>query len=79
MKTTESARATKAAAADTKAHAPSNSGLDTSGQFRIGDKITLSVRDGDLCLLRAGSADEVIVSEASLAGLLIDEYFTTHK
>ena len=56
----------------------SNSGLDISGQFRIGDKISLSVRGGDLCLMKAHSGEEVIVSEASLQGLLIDEYFTKH-
>lgn len=77
MKTTESARATHAAA-QTKPPVASNSGLDVSGQFRIGDKITLSVREGDLCLMKSGSGEEVIVSEAGLAGLLIDEYFTKH-
>lgn len=53
----------------------SHSGLDVSGQFRIGERITLGVRGGDLVLMQSHSGREVVVSEAALAGLLDDTYF----
>lgn len=62
---------------DSAAATVSNSGLDISGQFRIGDTITLSVHGGDLMLTKSGSGEQVVVGEAALAGLLYDEYFLT--
>jgi hypothetical protein len=53
----------------------SNSGLDVSGQFRIGDRITLGVRGADLVLTQSHSGREIVVAEAALAGLLDDTYF----
>jgi len=55
--------------------AASHSGLDMQGQFRIGDRISLGVRGGGLVLTQSHSGREVEVSEATLAGLLDDEYF----
>lgn len=56
-----------------------SSGLDTQGQFRIGDRITLAVRGDGLVLTQSHSGREVEVGEATLAGLLDDEYFVDHK
>ena len=53
----------------------SNSGLDVSGQMRIGDRISIGVRGADIVLTQSHSGREVIVSEAALAGLLDDTYF----
>ncbi len=78
--TTASARETKAthARSDNVSKAAA-SGLDTSGQMRIGDTITIAVANGDIQLTKSGSGEQVLVSEASLAGLLVDEYFVTKK
>lgn len=56
--------------------APFNSGLQVNGEFRIGDKITFGVREGKILLRRAPQGDEVEVAEATLAGRIIDEFFT---
>lgn len=53
----------------------SHSGLDVSGQFRVGERITIGVRGADIVLLQSHSGREVVVSEAALAGLLNDTYF----
>lgn len=52
-----------------------HSGLDISGQFRVGEKITIGVRGADIVLTQSHSGREVIVAEAALAGLLNDTYF----
>lgn len=57
----------------------SSSGLDTQGQFRIGERISLAVRGPGLVLTQAHSGREVEVSEEALAGLLDEEYFVDHK
>lgn len=54
----------------------SNSGLDTQGRFRVGEKISLGVRGGDIVLQQAGSGREVVVSETDLQGYLLDQFFT---
>lgn len=53
----------------------SHSGLDVSGQFRVGERVTIGVRGADIVLLQSHSGREVVVSEAALAGLLNDTYF----
>lgn len=57
----------------------SNSGLDVQGQMRIGDRITIGVRGGGLVLTQSHSGREVEVAEATLAGLLDDEYFVEKR
>lgn len=52
-----------------------NSGLDVSGQFRVGDRITIGVRGADIVLTQSHSGREVVVAEAALSGLLDDTYF----
>lgn len=59
--------------------AASHSGLDTQGQFRVGDRISLGVRGDRLVLTQSHSGREVEVSEAMLAGLLDDEYFVEKR
>jgi len=56
--------------------AQSHSGLDVSGQFRVGERISIGVRGSDIVLTQSHSGREVIVSEAALEGLLDDTYFT---
>jgi hypothetical protein len=52
-------------------------GLDqNSGEFRIGEKITFGVRNGNIMLRRAPQGEEVEVGEATLAGLMIDAFFS---
>lgn len=59
---------------------PSSGTTALSGEFRIGDKVTIRVSGsagtGELELLRAGNPDTIKVSDTELAGLLIDTYFT---
>lgn len=52
-----------------------NSGLDVSGQFRVGERISIGVRGADIVLTQSHSGREVVVAEAALAGLLNDTYF----
>lgn len=59
--------------------APFNSGLQVNGEFRVGEKITFGVREGKILLRRAPQGEEVEVSEAELAGLIIDEFFTDKR
>lgn len=55
----------------------SNPGLDiNSGEFRVGDKITFGARNGNIMIRRAPHGDEVEVSESTLAGLMIDAFFS---
>jgi hypothetical protein len=49
---------------------------ENSGEFRIGEKITFGVRNGNVMLRRSPQGEEVEVSEATLAGLMIDAFFT---
>ena len=57
----------------------SHSGLDTQGQMRIGERISIGVRGGGLVLTQSHSGREVEVSEAELAGLLDKEYFVEKR
>jgi hypothetical protein len=76
-KSTQTARGTQGV--DNGEGVRSNSGLDISGQFRIGERISLGVRGGGLVLTQSHSGREVEVSEAALAGLLDEEYFVDKK
>lgn len=74
---TKTARPTKGV--DNPKPAASTSGLDHQGQMRIGDRITIAARGDGLVLTQSHSGREVEVSEATLAGLLDDEYFVDKK
>lgn len=76
-KSTKTAQGTRGV--DNGEPAKSNSGLDTQGQMRIGDRITIGVRGGGLVLTQSHSGREVEVSEATLAGLLDNEYFVDKR
>lgn len=53
------------------------SGLqEHTGDFRVGEKIIFSMRNGDILIRRSPQGEEVTVSEATLAGLMIDAFFT---
>jgi hypothetical protein len=53
------------------------SGLqESSGEFNIGGKIILGMANGNIRLRHSPQGDEVEVSEATLAGLLVDAFFT---
>lgn len=57
--------------------AASASGLnENTGDFRVGEKIIFSMRNGDILIRRSPQGEEVTVSEATLAGLMIDAFFT---
>lgn len=52
-------------------------GLDyNSGEFRVGEKITFGSQNGNIKIRRAPHGDEVEVSESTLAGLMIDAFFS---
>jgi hypothetical protein len=71
------ARGTRGAENADAAH--STSGLDPSGSFRIGDRISIGVRGGDVVLTQAHTGREITIGEETLAGLLEDEYFVEHR
>jgi hypothetical protein len=53
------------------------SGLqESSGEFNVGGKIILGMANGNIRLRHSPQGDEVEVSEATLAGLLVDAFFT---
>lgn len=72
-KSTKTAQGTKGV--DNAHPERSHSGLDVQGQMRIGDRITIGVRGSGLVLTQSHSGREVEVSEATLSGLLDNEYF----
>lgn len=49
---------------------------ESTGEFRVGEKIIFGVRNGNILLRRSPQGEEVEVSEATLAGLMIDAFFT---
>ena len=53
-----------------------HSGLQASGEFNVGEKIVFGVRNGNIMLRHTPQGDEVEVGEATLAGLLVDAFFT---
>lgn len=53
------------------------SGLnENTGEFRVGEKIIFGMRNGNVMLRRSPQGEEVEVAEATLAGLMIDAFFT---
>ena len=62
-----------------KQPAPFTSGLQTSGEFNVGEKITFGIRDGNILLRMKPQGDEIEVSEATLAGVLVDTFFKREK
>lgn len=53
------------------------SGLnENTGEFRVGEKIIFGMSNGNIRLRHSPQGDEVEVSEATLAGLMIDAFFT---
>jgi hypothetical protein len=55
----------------------SSSGLDErTGEFRVGENIIFGMRNGNVLIRHSPQGDEVEVGEATLAGLMIDAFFT---
>ena len=53
------------------------SGLnERTGEFRIGENIVFGMRNGNVLIRRSPQGEEVEVGEATLAGLMIDAFFT---
>jgi hypothetical protein len=53
------------------------SGLqESSGEFRVGEKIVFGMSNGNIRLRRSPQGDEVEVSESTLASAMIDLFFT---
>lgn len=47
-----------------------------TGEFRVGDKIIFGAANGNIKIRRSPQGEEVEVSEATLAGLMIDAFFS---
>lgn len=55
----------------------SPSGLnERTGEFNVGEKIIFGMRNGNIMLRRSPQGEEVEVAGATLAGLMIDAFFT---
>lgn len=53
------------------------SGLqESSGEFRVGEGIIFGMRNGNILIRHSPQGDEVEVGEATLAGLMVDAFFT---
>lgn len=53
------------------------SGLnENTGEFRVGENIIFGMKNGNINIRRSPQGDEVEVGEATLAGLMIDAFFT---
>jgi hypothetical protein len=53
------------------------SGLqERTGEFRVGEKIIFGMRNGNVLIRHSPQGDEVEVGEATLAGLMIDAFFS---
>jgi hypothetical protein len=53
------------------------SGLnENTGEFRVGEDIIFGMRNGNVLIRRSPQGEEVEVGEATLAGLMIDAFFT---
>jgi hypothetical protein len=49
---------------------------ERTGEFRVGEKIIFGARNGNILIRHSPQGDEVEVGEATLAGLMIDAFFT---
>jgi hypothetical protein len=54
---------------------PVPTGLQSNGEFRIGDHIILGMRGNDVLIRHSPQGDEVHVSEGTVASVLIDAFF----
>jgi outer membrane protein W len=55
----------------------SASGLnERTGEFNVGEKIIFGMRNGNVLIRHSPQGDEIEVAEATLAGLMIDAFFT---
>lgn len=48
---------------------------ENTGEFRVGEKIIFGTSNGNIRIRHSPQGDEVEVSEATLAGLMIDAFF----
>lgn len=63
--------------AATAARDQTPSGLnENTGEFRVGENIIFGMRNGNIYLRRSPQGDEVEVAEATMAGAMIDLFFT---
>ena len=71
----------KATSADRTDKAPGNvSGLnERTGEFNVGEKIIFGMRNGNVLVRHSPQGDEIEVSEATLAGLIVDAFFSDGK
>jgi hypothetical protein len=69
---------TGAAATDTAAERGNTpSGLnENTGEFRVGENVIFGMSNGNIKIRRSPQGDEVEVAETTLAGLIIDAFFT---
>ncbi len=49
---------------------------ENTGEFRVGENIIFGTRNGNILLRHSPQGDEVEVGEATLAGLMVDAFFT---
>ena len=49
---------------------------ENTGEFRVGEKIIFGTRNGNILIRHSPQGDEVEVGEATLAGLMIDAFFS---
>jgi hypothetical protein len=53
------------------------SGLnENTGEFRVGENVIFGMSNGNIKIRRSPQGDEVEVAETTLAGLIIDAFFT---
>lgn len=53
------------------------SGLnENTGEFRVGENIVFGMRNGNILIRHSPQGDEVEVGQGTLAGLMIDAFFT---
>jgi hypothetical protein len=53
------------------------SGLnENTGEFRVGENVIFGMANGNIKIRRSPQGDEVEVAETTLAGLIIDAFFT---
>lgn len=60
---------------DSRGNVPSGLNENT-GEFRVGENIIFGMSNGNIKLRRSPQGDEVEVAEATLAGAMIDLFFT---
>jgi outer membrane protein W len=74
----KAASGSQTAASDTAAETGNTpSGLnENTGEFRVGENIIFGMANGNIKIRRSPQGDEVEVAETTLAGLMIDAFFT---